>query len=65
MSTYNTLSVSCFDGLGYVSSLDKAFNSEYFLYKQNFNMITFCLPTSIFGVLNLKVCYILEDLIST
>jgi uncharacterized Zn-binding protein involved in type VI secretion len=65
MSTYNTLSVSCFDGLGYVSSLDKAFSSEYFLYKQNFNMITFCLPTSMFGVLNLKVCYILEDLIST
>jgi len=63
MSTYNALSISCFDGMGYVSSLDKAFNSDYFLYKQNIDLITFCCPTSLFGTTNLKVGYVVEDLL--
>ena len=65
MSTYNknTSSIVCFDETGYVSGLDKAFNSDYFLYKQNIDLITFCCPTSLFGTTNLKVGYILEDLL--
>ena len=60
MSTYNALSISCFDGMGYVSSLDKALN---FLYKQNIDLITFCCPTSLFGTTNLKIGYVVEDLL--
>ena len=63
ISSYNTFSISCFESDGFFSGLDKATNSAYFLYKQNFNMITFCCPTAIFGTTNLKVCYILEDLL--
>lgn len=63
MSSYNTLSIFCNDGLGLLSGLDKAFSSEYFMYKQNFNLITFCCPVAVFGSTNLKVCYIIEDLL--
>ena len=42
MSSYNTLSIFCNDGLGLLSGMDKAFSSEYFMYKQNFNLRTFC-----------------------
>jgi hypothetical protein len=64
LSTYNTLSVCSSDIWGVSSGLNKAFNSEYFLYKQNIDLLTFCCPTAIFGTTNLKVCYIIEDLVA-
>jgi hypothetical protein len=63
MSNYNGFSISCVESDGYFSELDRASNSNYFLYKQDFNKITACFPVSLFGSTNIKIAYILEDLL--
>ena len=64
MSSFDANSVSAFDGYSAYSSLDKSYNYQWFLYRQNFSQITFCCPTSLFGTTHLDVGFVLEDLLA-
>ena len=64
MSSFDANSVSAFDGYSAYSSLDKSYNYQWFLYRQNFSQITFCCPTALFGTTHLDVGFVLEDLLA-
>ena len=64
MSNFDGNSVSAFDGYSAYSSLDKSYNYQWFLYRQNFSQITFCCPTALFGTTHLDVGFVLEDLLA-
>jgi len=64
MSSFDANSVSAFDGFSAYSSLDKSYNYQWFLYRQNFSQISFCCPTSLFGTTHLDVGFVLEDLLA-